>query len=145
MFIIRNAGNLVAPYPTDPCGESASVEYAIKALGVKDIVVCGHTKCGAMCQLLKPQPGFPEVDRWLRYASDTRKIIDKHYSSLSEESQAAVAVEENVLVQLDHLRTHPAVSEALKSGSIKLHGWVYQIETGKVFTYDPDTQQYVIL
>jgi carbonic anhydrase len=143
LFILRNAGNII-PVGAATCGEVATIEYAVAALGVKDIIVCGHTHCGAMDGLLHPEKlaGLPSVASWLEHAATTRRIVQDHYSHLPDDRKLVAAVEENVLVQLEHVRTIPAVASRLRRGDLHLHGWVYKIETGEVFAYDLETQEF---
>lgn len=138
LFILRNAGNLIPPEGSGWGSELATIEYAVAALGVKDIIVCGHTDCGAIKALLDPPAlqALPAMDHWLQHASDTRHIVLQNYPELTGQAQQHIAVQENVLVQLDHLRTHPAVAERLADGTLHLHGWVYHLSTGEVFAYD---------
>jgi carbonic anhydrase len=143
LFILRNAGNLI-PNGTFSSGEAATIEYAIAGLGVRDIVICGHSHCGAMKALLRPRDmdRMPAVRDWLRHAEATRRIIEDNYGHLDEQAKLTATVEENVLVQLENLRTLPSVASALKSNRIHLHGWVYKIETGEVFAYSPEAGQF---
>ncbi|MFT7640470.1 MAG: carbonic anhydrase [Pirellulaceae bacterium] len=146
LFILRNAGNIVPPYGAVEGGEAATIEYAVSVLGVKDIIICGHSHCGAMAGLLdQPQLAkLPAVRSWLRHAESTHRIIEENYGHITDTAARLTAtVEENVLVQLEHLRTHPAVAAALSRRSINLHGWVYKFETGKVFGYHPQEAQFV--
>lgn len=138
LFILRNAGNLIPPEGSGWGSELATIEYAVAALGVKDIIVCGHTDCGAIKALLEPDAvqALPAMGHWLQHASDTRHIVQQNYPELTGQAQHHIAVQENVLVQLDHLRTHPAVAARLEDGTLHLHGWVYHLGTGKVFAYD---------
>jgi carbonic anhydrase len=147
LFILRNAGNLVPPYGAVFGGEAATIEYAVAALGVKDIIVCGHSLCGAMSGLLAPESlkELPSVADWLRHAEATRRIIKQNYSDLEGQALLTATVEENVLVQLENLRTHPAVAAALSRGGLTLHGWAYEIETGEVFAFDPQADQFLPL
>lgn len=144
LFILRNAGNIVPPYGAANGGEGATIEYAITALGVRNVIVCGHSHCGAMQGILHPEQvsEMPAVSAWLQHAEATRQIIQEKYQDESGEDLLLDTVKENVLVQLDNLRTHPAVAVGLALNRIKLYGWVYQIETGKVFAYDPDQQKF---
>jgi carbonic anhydrase len=145
IFVLRNAGNIVPPYGAVRGGESATIEYAMAVLNVQDIIVCGHSHCGAMTGLLNPDSlsDLPEVRNWLDYASSTRRIIAENYGHLTDPAHRLTAtVEENVLVQLENLRTHPRVAAALSRDELKLHGWVYKFETGQVFAYDPQQQQF---
>lgn len=139
LFVIRNAGNMVPPHGAlKGGGEAATVEYAVAALGVKDIIVCGHSHCGAMKGLLHPESltALPAVAAWLEHAETTRRIVKENYPDVAESEILTTTIKENVLVQLDNLRTLPAVAAKLGRGEIKLHAWVYEIETGKVFAYD---------
>lgn len=148
LFIMRNAGNLVPPYGASHGGEAATIEFAVAALGVKDIIMCGHSHCGAMKSLLFPpsEKEFPALTEWLSHAASTRQIVREKYSS--EEARADllnVTIQENVLAQLENLRTHPVVASGLSHGKLKLHGWVYKFETGEVFGYEPSKGQFQLL
>jgi carbonic anhydrase len=147
LFIVRNVGNLVPAFGADGDAEAAAVEYAVEALCVDDIIVCGHTGCGAMQGLLNPEmlTAMPRVRDWLRHAEVTRRIIDREYPHLAGEERLTAAAEENVLHQIENLRTHPAVAAGLKAGRLKLHGWMYKIATGQMFAYEPERGQYVDL
>ena len=144
LFILRNAGNIIPPYGTGG-GEAATVEYAVAVLKVNHIIICGHAHCGAVQALLQPESvsSLPDVASWLRHAETTRRILRENYSHLEGEQLLNVAVQENVLVQLEHLRTLPAVASRLVRGDLHLHGLVYKIETGDVFAYDRDRGQFV--
>jgi carbonic anhydrase len=146
LFVIRNAGNIVPPYGADH-GEPASIEYAVNALGIQDIVVCGHSHCGAMAALLEPGhlKDLPAVSKWLGHAEPTRRLVAEKYGHLQGEALLMATVEENVLSQLEQVACHPAVADKLVRGDVKLHGWVYKIETGEVFTFDPAQGQFVLL
>lgn len=146
IFVIRNAGNIIPPYGAANGGEGATLEYAIEALGVTEIVVCGHSHCGAMKGLLKVkelEDKMPLVSRWLEHAEATRQVVLQNYSPCSHEDLVEIAVAENVLTQIDNLRTYPCVRAKLNSGTLRLHAWVYEIETGRIYGYDPQTQEYV--
>ena len=146
LFILRNAGNIVPPHGATPSGEAATIEFAVAALGVKEIVVCGHTHCGAMKALLHPEQvaTLPAVAGWLGHAASTRRIVEDHYGHLTDpDARLLAAIEENVLVQLEHLRTLPSVASRLRRGDLRLHGWVYHLENGQVFAYDLASQEFV--
>ena len=115
LFILRNAGNIVPPHGAANGGEAATIEFAVAGLGVKDIIICGHSHCGAMKGLLEPQglASLPAMANWLNHAETTRRIIEDNYKHLEEPPRVTAAVEENVLVQLEHLRTLPAVASRL--------------------------------
>lgn len=147
LFILRNAGNIVPPYGAANGGEGATIEYAIRALGIRDIIVCGHTHCGAMQGLLQPEAleDLPAVRSWLSHAEATRRIVKERYHDESGEDLLTDAVKENVLVQLENLRTHPSVAAALSQGRLNLHGWVYRFETGDVFAFQPEQKRFAAL
>jgi carbonic anhydrase len=147
LFVLRNAGNLIPPHGAANGGEGATIEFAVSALGVKDVIICGHSSCGAMKGLLEPEQirDLPSVRSWLSHAEATRQIIKDKYRDLTNSALLTATVEENVLVQLENLRTHPAVAAGLSRGKLKLHGWVYKIETGQVFAYDPEREQFLPL
>lgn len=141
LFIIRNVGNIIPPYGGANASEGAAIEYAVEALGVKHIIVCGHSHCGAMKGLLQLgnlSEQMPLVYDWLKYAEATRRIIKQHYKDYQGEDLLNAAIEENVLTQLENLRTYPAVHSKLYSGELDLHAWVYKIETGGVFVYSAE-------
>lgn len=147
LFILRNAGNLVPPYGALQGGEAATIEFAVAGLGVKEIIVCGHTHCGAMKGLLSPpvQSDFPALTQWLYHAEATRRIVRDKYPDRDDVELLNVTIQENVLMQMENLRTHPVVASGLALGKLKLHGWVYKIETGEVFGYDPEICQFQLL
>jgi len=145
LFILRNAGNIVPPYGVAGGGEAATIEYAVSVLQVQDIIVCGHSHCGAMTGLLHPEQlnELTAVKDWLAHAEATARIMKENYEHISDAGARLTAtVEENVLVQLENLRTHPSVTAALSRGALKLHGWVYKFETGQVFAFDPEQHEF---
>jgi carbonic anhydrase len=148
IFIMRNAGNIVPAYGIHHGGEAATVEYAVAVLKVRDIIVCGHSHCGAMNGLLHPESlkGLTSVESWLTHAQSTARIIHENYAHLSDpQARLTATVEENVLCQLENLRTHPSVAAATARGELNLHGWVYKFESGQVFAFDPTRTEYVPL
>jgi carbonic anhydrase len=144
LFILRNAGNIIPAHSANNGGEAATIEFAVSALGVKDIIICGHSHCGAMKAILHPETisNLPILTNWLNHAETTRRIVKDNYSHLDDEKLLVATTEENVLVQLENLRTLPAVASRLVKGDLHLHGWVYKIETGEVFAYDPEIGQF---
>jgi len=144
LFSLRNAGNIVPPYGASNGGEAASIEYAVAALGVRDIVVCGHSQCGAIKAMLQPQATekLPLVRSWLGHAEATRRIVTENYSQLSGQDLLTVAIQEHVLLQLENLQTHPAVAVKLQRGELALHAWVYHLETGEILSYASDSETF---
>ncbi|MFE9108602.1 carbonic anhydrase [Streptomyces collinus] len=133
IFELRNAGNIVPPYGRPgACGEAATIEYALEVLGVQDIVVCGHSHCGAMGALKSGDDlsALPGVDAWLRIARpELASVLETAPDdpSLPEVSQG------NVVNQLAALRSYPVVRQRLDSGRLRLHGWYYEVDTGFVY------------
>lgn len=148
LFILRNAGNIVPPYGAVDGGESATIEYAVGVLGIKDIIICGHSHCGAMGGLLDLEhlTELPAVRSWLSHAESTLRIVEEGHAEITDpQERLRTTVEQNVLVQLDNLRTHPTVASALSRKAIQLHGWVYNFESGKVLAYHPRDERFVPL
>jgi carbonic anhydrase len=146
LFVIRNAGNIVPSFGPEPGGVSATVEYAVAALGVTDVVICGHSDCGAMTAVAtcKCLDHMSAVANWLRYA-DSAKLVNESRDHASERERIDSMVRENVIAQLNNLKTHPSVALALAQGRLKLHGWVYDIESGSIDALDSTTRQFVSL
>lgn len=147
LFILRNAGNIIPPHGAANGGEGATIEFAVVELGVRDLIVCGHALCGAMKGLLHPEAleDMPAVRSWLAHVEATRRIIKDKYRDLTGDALLTATVEENVLVQIENLRTHPCVASGLARGELKLHGWVYKFQTGQVFAYDAQAGQFLLL
>ncbi|PSL14649.1 carbonic anhydrase [Marinobacterium halophilum] len=146
LFVIRNAGNIVPSYGPEPGGVSASVEYAVTALQVADVVICGHSDCGAMKAIATCacMDGMPAVGSWLRYA-DSARIVNQARHHRSERDRIEAMVHENVIAQLANLQTHPSVRLALEEGRLTLHGWVYDIESGRMEAFDGSRRAFVSL
>jgi carbonic anhydrase len=139
LFLVRNAGNIVPPYGSVMGGEAATVEYAVEVLGVRNIIICGHSQCGAMQALFSGEglDPLPAVRVWCSHAEATRRIVRQKYRDLPPEELAIVATEENVLVQMNNLSTHPCVAARLAAGDLHVFGWYYDIASGLVRQYDP--------
>lgn len=144
LFIVRNAGNLIPPWGSDS-GVAATIEYALECLDVADVIVCGHTQCGAMAALVHPEKvdELPAVKRWLKFAEGTRRVLQKHYAGATDEELLDLCAEENVMCQIENLRTHPAVMARLAQGKLTLHAWVYDIESGAVHAFSDEKGQFV--
>jgi carbonic anhydrase len=147
LFVIRNAGNIVPCYGTSNNGEMAAIEFAVLGLGVRDIIICGHTHCGAMKGVLNPESlaEMPSVREWLRHSDSAAAIIKDHYTHLEDEALVTAIAEENVLVQLEHLRTLPVLASRVPRGIVNLHGWMYKFETGEIFSYRSEKNAFVKL
>jgi len=143
LFVIRNAGNFVPPYPGNGSGEAATIEYALKVLKVKQIVVCGHSHCGAIKGALQPETlrDMPAVAEWVKHAErGRREINDLKFSPDENDDALSTAIKANVLVQLEHLRTYRDVTEAEGRNELALYGCFYRFETGDVTMYTPENR-----
>ncbi|SDI59943.1 carbonic anhydrase [Pseudomonas panipatensis] len=139
LFVTRNVGNVVPPYGQMNGGVSTAIEFAVMALGVQHIIVCGHSDCGAMKAVLDPQTleRMPTVKAWLRHAEVAKTVVAENCGCANHET-LGILTEENVVAQLDHLRTHPSVAARLASGQLFIHGWVYDIESCAIKAYDAE-------
>ena len=145
MFVERTPGNIVPVYDdTVSVGVSASIEYAVAVLGVPDLIVCGHSACGAMKGLLHPEilDEIPATARWLKYAQPAVELLERDHRGAGDADRLKILTQLNVLEQMAHLHTHPAVEERLKAGTLGIHGWFYEIHTGSVDAYDPATGKF---
>jgi carbonic anhydrase len=142
LFELRTAGNIVPPYGSGtPTGEAATIEYAVEVLGVKDIVVCGHSHCGAVGAVVRGDDlnGVPAVRDWLAHAAEEPKTSDK------EDPTVAEAVQHHVLTQLLRLRSYPCVEKRLTEDQLRLHGWFYEVHTGAVREHRAETDSFEAL
>ncbi|WP_039932495.1 carbonic anhydrase [Streptomyces viridochromogenes] len=138
IFELRNAGNIVPPYGRPGAsGEAATIEYALEVLGVQDIVVCGHSHCGAMGALKSGDDlsALPGVDAWLRIA---RPELTSVLETAPDDPSLPEVSQGNVVNQLAALRSYPGVRQRLDTGRLRLHGWYYEVDTGFVYELGDD-------
>jgi carbonic anhydrase len=151
LFVVKNIGNIVPPANSrgDTNSTAAAIEFAVENLHVSDIVICGHSQCGAISALLgntKVGDSTPHLRDWLTLASPVITTLEKNYTHLHESAaRENAASEENVLFNLENLRSYPCVQNGLSSGSLRLHGWFFKIATAELFAYDPGTKQFSLL
>jgi len=149
LFIIRNLGNIIPPHGTLNSSEGAGIEYAVQAVNIKEVIVCGHSHCGSMKGLLQLQSlsdEMPLVYDWLKHHGEsTRRLVRENYHDYSEEELLNIAIQNNVLTQIENLETYPVIRSRLHAGKLRLHAWVYEIETGKILAYDVNQNQFVLL
>lgn len=143
IFILRNAGNIVPEYSAISNGEAATIEFALRGLGIENIVVCGHSNCGAMKAVLDPKlcDQFPALKGWLTHTKTAKEMLDS-YPHLGNNPHLDLVIKGNVLAQLDNLQTHPAVAEKLAGGTLNLYLWIYEISTGTIESYDYLAKQF---
>ena len=146
LFVIRNAGNIVPPHTVESDGIVASIEFAVVALGVKHIVVCGHSNCGAMKGALNTSglTNLPKVRGWLNYCSEAVALVESREGDLMSDELNSVT-QENVLLQIRRLEQYPEISKRLAKGDIEIHGWVYEIGEGTVKCFNQEKQAFIEL
>jgi carbonic anhydrase len=148
LFVVKNVGNIVPPASAigDTNSTAAAIEFAVENLRVSDIVVCGHSQCGAISALLAETPvsdNTPHLRDWLKLAAPVLKTLKTDYAHLHipGERETAAAVE-NVLFGLDNLHSYSCVQERLMDGTLRLHAWFFKIATAELFAFDPETRQF---
>ncbi|BCA96655.1 hypothetical protein TUM19329_30160 [Legionella antarctica] len=148
LFVIRNIGNIIPPAPSQS-SEAAAIEFALSELNIKDIIVCGHSQCGAMKGLLTPDIAkrLPAVASWLDHsASVLQKMHDDHTELLKDaEEKLSIATKQNILQQIEHLKTYPGIAKKLANNKLTIHGWLYEFESGKIFIYEPRANEFISL
>jgi carbonic anhydrase len=138
LFICRNAGNIIPPHSNETGGMTASIEYAVAVLGVRHIIVCGHTDCGAVKGALDVDglKGLPHVQEWLGHCRSAMEIVRERHDIPADcpvgGEYLNEAIEENVLQQVQHLKTHPVVAAKMATHKVEIHGWVYNIKSGTI-------------
>jgi carbonic anhydrase len=151
LFVVKNIGNIV---PTsnaqgDTNSTAAAIEFAVVNLHVSDIVICGHSQCGAIAAMLADRPvsdSTPHLRDWLNVAAPVLETVKKNYSHLHDpHARETAAAQENVLYALDNLHSYPCVQERLINGTLGLHGWFFKIATAELFAYDPEKRQFAPL
>lgn len=138
LFICRNAGNIVPPHTNQTGGMTASIEFAVGVLRVPNIVICGHTECGAMKGAMNRDGlgNLPHVREWLGFSQAAVDIVESTGAGLCDAEKMSLLLKHNVMLQIQHLKTHPTVAVALAQGNLELHGWVYDIKTGALDAFD---------
>jgi carbonic anhydrase len=142
IFVERTPGNVVPLYSDAAAvGVSASIEYSIVVLNVNEVIVCGHSSCGAMKGLIDPEElkALPATARWLQYSVPALQQLERDGAMLNEAGRLKRLSQLNVIRQLENLRSHPAVDAGIRQGTLSLHGWYYEIHTAKVEVYNAAT------
>lgn len=147
LFVVKNVGNIVPPASAaGPNSTAAAVEFAVENLGVSDIVICGHTQCGAMAALrsgMSQAAQQPHLAEWLQQSQPVRDAVARNYPEISDPDDLEVLLaEENVLFGLENLKGYGVVQRALHAEDVRLHGWMFQIRTGKLFAYHSESGQF---
>jgi len=147
LFLCRNAGNVI-PCAGEPAGGvSATVEYAVEVLRVRNLIICGHSDCGVIRALMAPHAldGLPSVQDWLQHVEPAWKYVDEVERHAGELTRHTALTHANVLVQLDNLKTHGYIQRATAEGRLQIHGWYYDILSGSIERYDESARKFVPL
>ena len=147
LFLCRNAGNVI-PRAGEPAGGvSATIEYAVEVLRVRHLIVCGHSDCGVIRALMKPETleQLPSVRDWLQHVEPAWKFVDDVELHAGELTRHTALTHANVLVQLDNLKTHEYIRRSVTEGRLQVHGWYYDILSGKIERYDDQQRRFVPL
>lgn len=146
LFIVRNVGNVV-PTRDLPGGTAAAIQYAVEVLNVQNIILCGHTQCGALKAILDPESvtHLEYVSRWVKSTISVKNVIEEKYAHLDGEAKLTAAIQENVLAQIEHLREYPFVAERMDAGKLHVNGWIFDVGRGEVFDYDPEYGEFLSL
>lgn len=152
LFMVRNVGNLVPPATvagssTGDLSEASAIEYATLVLNVEDIIVCGHSECGAMKAAASQQrlPDTPNLEKWLHLSTSAVFRLDQEGPLDPARSPHDQLSQLNVLVQLEHLMTYPIVQERVRSGKLRLNGWWFDIGRGEMHAYFRDGRQFAAI
>jgi carbonic anhydrase len=151
LFVVKNIGNIVprADVVGSTNSTAAAIEFAVEMLRVSDIVICGHSQCGAMTALLGAVPEdnrTAHLREWLAVAAPVREILRTEYAHVqSEEHRIDLAAGENVLFALENLHSYSCVQDRLADGTLRLHGWFFKIATAELFAYNPEIRQFTPL
>lgn len=150
LFILRNIGNFVPPFKKDNDfhGTAAAIEYAVSVLGVKHIIVCGHSHCGACEALYRELPQGDElihVRKWLELGSVPKSFVSENFELETMSEKYRLTEQVSVIFQLENLLTYPAVKEKVENGTLEIHGWYYMLETGTIQTFNAETLEFETL
>ncbi|HFQ61588.1 MAG TPA: carbonic anhydrase [Epsilonproteobacteria bacterium] len=150
LFIVRNIGNFVAPFKPDADfhATASAIEYAVSILGITDIIVCGHSDCGAISALYKDIETTPEnihTIKWLELGSEAKRVAQAACVSESKENLLRYTEKLSVVFQLENLLTYPAVKKGVENETIFLHGWHYDIKNGHIKYYDDENFEFKAL
>jgi carbonic anhydrase len=147
LFISRNAGNVVPVNAPEGDGVTATIEYAVEVLKVPHAILCGHSDCGALKAAVNTEglEKLPKAKKWLRHVEAAFQHRQPLNPADGESAELASLIRGNVVAQLENLKAQPAVAWAMKNGSLKVHGWYYDILTGHIERYDENLRRFVPL
>ena len=147
LFVLRNAGNLVPPDATARSGEAATIEYAVQVLKVEDVIVCGHSHCGAIAGLLRPQlvEGLPAVEKWLEHAEQVRReIAEQNLHAERRRRSADLGDQSKRGRAAQSLADLSGGQRSRERGELRLHGCFYRFETGEVTVFNDSQRKFCV-
>jgi len=150
LFVLRNVGNFVAPYKTDEDfhATASGIEYATSVLEVSEIIICGHTHCGAIEALYQEidDPKLVHTKKWLSLGEKAKDMALLALGKACEKEKLLRLTEKlSVITQIENLMSYPSVKEKVDAGAIHIHGWIYEIDTGSIEYYDPEVSEFKVL
>jgi carbonic anhydrase len=147
LFHCRVVGNLVPAHGNSAGGVTSAIEYAVMVLGIKNIIVCGHSDCGAMRAFSHPEKltELKAVRAWIEHAESAVTMAREHHAHLDGDDFIAALAKENVVSQIQHLKTHPCVASRVRKGTLDLYGWYYDIGHGTIEQYDEPQESFLPL
>ncbi|MDD2356688.1 MAG: carbonic anhydrase [Thiovulaceae bacterium] len=150
LFVIRNVGNFVPPFSPDEDyhATATGIEYAVSVLNVSEIIICGHSHCGAINHLFKSveNPSLVHTKKWLSLGEKAKSMALLSLGvNGNKEELLRVTEKLSVITQLENLLTYPEVQRRVDEEDLHIYGWYYDIETGSIDYYDPDTYQFIPL
>jgi len=149
LFIVRNIANLVPPYreAEEFLSTTAAIEYAVNALEVEQIIVCGHSNCGGCSAALHPEKvsqHLPHTQKWIELSAPVTKRVHEEFSTEQASAKEWIMEQLNVIEQVKHLLSYPYIKTRVQNGKLALSGWYYIIETGEIFIYDKEESAFVL-
>jgi carbonic anhydrase len=147
LFITRNAGNVVPVTANDVDGCTATIEYAVEVLKVKHAILCGHSDCGAMKAAIDRRglENLPKASRWLHHVEAAFSHRQPNNPEDGPHAELASLIRGNVVAQLLNLKAQPSVSRAMREGRLAVHGWYYEILSGRIEQFDEEAHRFVPL
>lgn len=139
VFVIRNIANVVPPKDSKDTSVAAALEFAVKTLGIEQIIVCGHTDCGGMKALNSglDNTDFGNINNWLQYAQPVLKKV-----SDDQNERVDNMIKQNVLLQKSNLLSYPFIKERYNGGALEIHPWLYDLDKGHILTYTYSTNRW---
>lgn len=150
LFVVRNVANLVPPFDKDPRhhGTSAAVEFAVKVLGVTDIIVFGHSHCGGIQALMQTKEERLPTDfiaSWMNIATKAKAKVLENHSHLSSAEQTELCEKKSLQISLDNLKTFPWIAERMKENALHIHGWYFNLGTGEIEVFHAEGEKFIPL